>query len=105
MLPPKPRQITSKQIYQEIVAYYNGSIQNVLDILCYDEIVFLQNFGKTKSYRKDIPTINTLINKCLLIKNPNNNNYLEIPEDIKINVINAVEQVDIDKQYSNRSNQ
>lgn len=95
--PKPPHQITSKQIYQEIVAYYNGSIQNVLDILCYDEIVFLQNFEKTKSYRKDIPTINTLINKCLLIKNPNNNNYLEIPEDIKINVINAVEQADIDK--------
>ena len=38
-----------------------------------------------------------MINKCLLIKNPNNNNYLEIPEDIKINVINAVEQADIDK--------
>ena len=31
--PKPPHQITSKQIYQEIVAYYNGSIQNVLDFM------------------------------------------------------------------------
>lgn len=101
--PKLPHQITSKEIYQEIVTYYNDSYQNILDILCQEEIDFLSQLNTRQQCRKDIPIINSLINKCLLIKNPYDDNYLEIPEDIKDNVILAIKLAD--KQKINKIDQ
>ena len=84
--PKKPHQITSKQIYQEIVNYYNEDYHHIINILCLEEITFLKELDIHHTYRKDIPIINTLINKCLVIKNPHNDNYLEIPDDLKDSV-------------------
>ena len=88
--------ITSKQICKEIVSYYNQDYHHVLNVLSETEINFLKHYPTNHNYQ-DLPIINSLINKCLLIKDINNKNYITIPDDLKEIVFKAINLADISK--------
>lgn len=88
--------ITSKQICKEIVSYYNQDYHHVLNVLSAAEINFLKHYQTNQNYQ-DLPVINSLINKCLLIKDINNKDYITIPDDLKEVVFKAINLADITK--------
>ena len=88
--------ITSKQICKEIVSYYNQDYHHVLNVLSETEINFLKHYPTNHNYQ-DLPIINSLINKCLLIKDINNKNYITIPDDLKEIVFKAINLANISK--------
>ncbi len=94
--PKKTDEIDSKQICKEIVAYYNEDYHHVLAVLSLDEINFLKRINNKANYQ-DLDIINSLINKCLLIKDKQDHNYLIIPDDLKDIVTLALNHVDINK--------
>lgn len=91
--PKSSHLITSKEICKEIVSYYNQDYRHVLNVLSGAEINFLKHYQTNHNYQ-DLPIFDSLINKCLLIKDINNKDYITIPDDLREIVFKAINLAD-----------